>query len=675
MVVRPARRRIRGRRAGCRSCRNGRAACRRSSGTAGICCADRAASTVRPAIRAGSQRGTDQRNRRSYTCMTATRRPTTSGAIPRSVVSRNHAPRHRPARRRPPRGGHARLRPPVALAGSPLASGADRRPHDRRRSIGAASTCCSASATDTLLVHLGMTGSLRAFTRRAAAPPARPRRHRARLRRDAALPRPAPLRRDALAAAARRRRIRCSRALGPEPFDPAFDADYLWRATRRRTAAIKLALMDNHLVVGVGNIYANESLFRAGIRPTTPANRVSQAAARAARRRGPRDADRRDRQGRIDAARLRRQPRRARLLPARLLRLRPRGLPCRRLRHRHPRRSGRAAARRSIARAASADAVRGVPARCAAIRHVICLSRRARFDPSPTPRTSDDAAGPPERADAPSRDLAARFEAYSDWRRRLSAGISALHDWLQRAGPGRRAGRPQGPAAARAPAPGQARRRVRRRVLARQVRAHQRDLLRRFRRSGCCRRRPAARRCARPSSSTTRRAPPSIRLLPIETRLKDATVAEFKNYADEWVTFPLDLSAADKMSEALARVSQVKRVPVALARKYGLYDDEDSASPALEPSGDGARRHPVLAPRGHQLPASAAAAGARDPRHAGPERDRHRARAHAQPAAQRARGAVHPRRRRRRHQDRPRGVEPASRRRRPGARRPAASSS
>ena len=64
--------------------------------------------------------------------------------------------------------------------------------------------------------------------------------------------------------------------LGPEPFDPAFDADYLWRETRRRSAAIKLALMDNHLVVGVGNIYANESLFRARIRPTTPVHRVSK---------------------------------------------------------------------------------------------------------------------------------------------------------------------------------------------------------------------------------------------------------------------------------------------------------------------------------------------------------------------------------------------------------------
>ena len=64
-------------------------------------------------------------------------------------------------------------------------------------------------------------------------------------------------------------------ALGPEPFAPEFNADYFYRATRKRRAAIKLALMDNRLVVGVGNIYASESLFRAGIRPTRPANRVS----------------------------------------------------------------------------------------------------------------------------------------------------------------------------------------------------------------------------------------------------------------------------------------------------------------------------------------------------------------------------------------------------------------
>ncbi|HZI84180.1 MAG TPA: GTPase, partial [Casimicrobiaceae bacterium] len=73
--------------------------------------------------------------------------------------------------------------------------------------------------------------------------------------------------------------------------------------------------------------------------------------------------------------------------------------------------------------------------------------------------------------------------------------------------------------------------------------------------------------------------PPSIRLLPIETRARDGTVVEFKNYADEWVTLPLDLSSADKMSQALSQVSQTKRVPVALARKYGLYDDGDVLAP------------------------------------------------------------------------------------------------
>ena len=65
--------------------------------------------------------------------------------------------------------------------------------------------------------------------------------------------------------------------LGPEPFEPGFDAHYLWQALRPRSAAIKLALMDNGVVVGVGNIYASEALFRAGIRPATPARKVSRA--------------------------------------------------------------------------------------------------------------------------------------------------------------------------------------------------------------------------------------------------------------------------------------------------------------------------------------------------------------------------------------------------------------
>jgi formamidopyrimidine-DNA glycosylase len=65
--------------------------------------------------------------------------------------------------------------------------------------------------------------------------------------------------------------------LAPEPFDAAFDADYLWRATRGRRVAIKQLIMNSQLVVGVGNIYASEALFRAGIRPGTQARRVSRA--------------------------------------------------------------------------------------------------------------------------------------------------------------------------------------------------------------------------------------------------------------------------------------------------------------------------------------------------------------------------------------------------------------
>jgi formamidopyrimidine-DNA glycosylase len=57
------------------------------------------------------------------------------------------------------------------------------------------------------------------------------------------------------------------RRLAPEPLGPEFTADYLWRATRGRRVAIKSLLMNAQLVVGVGNIYASEALFRAGIRP------------------------------------------------------------------------------------------------------------------------------------------------------------------------------------------------------------------------------------------------------------------------------------------------------------------------------------------------------------------------------------------------------------------------
>lgn len=65
-------------------------------------------------------------------------------------------------------------------------------------------------------------------------------------------------------------------SLGPEPLEAGFDGAYLSRETRTRSAPIKTVIMDSHLVVGVGNIYASESLFRAGINPKTPANKLSK---------------------------------------------------------------------------------------------------------------------------------------------------------------------------------------------------------------------------------------------------------------------------------------------------------------------------------------------------------------------------------------------------------------
>jgi formamidopyrimidine-DNA glycosylase len=65
--------------------------------------------------------------------------------------------------------------------------------------------------------------------------------------------------------------------LGVEPLSPAFDGAFLHRVSRNRQTPIKLFLMDGHIVVGVGNIYANESLFRAGISPKTAAGRLSLA--------------------------------------------------------------------------------------------------------------------------------------------------------------------------------------------------------------------------------------------------------------------------------------------------------------------------------------------------------------------------------------------------------------
>ena len=64
--------------------------------------------------------------------------------------------------------------------------------------------------------------------------------------------------------------------LGPEPLEPGFTPVLLHSALQRHHAAIKQVLLAGHAVVGVGNIYASEALFLAGIRPTTAANRISK---------------------------------------------------------------------------------------------------------------------------------------------------------------------------------------------------------------------------------------------------------------------------------------------------------------------------------------------------------------------------------------------------------------
>lgn len=67
------------------------------------------------------------------------------------------------------------------------------------------------------------------------------------------------------------------RGLGPEPLDPGFSGEYLHARSRGRVQAVKNFIMDSRVVVGVGNIYASESLHAAGIRPQQAAGRVSLA--------------------------------------------------------------------------------------------------------------------------------------------------------------------------------------------------------------------------------------------------------------------------------------------------------------------------------------------------------------------------------------------------------------
>lgn len=63
--------------------------------------------------------------------------------------------------------------------------------------------------------------------------------------------------------------------LGPEPLGDDFDGDYLWHRARGRKVSVKQFIMNAHIVVGVGNIYASEALFMAGINPRRAAGRIA----------------------------------------------------------------------------------------------------------------------------------------------------------------------------------------------------------------------------------------------------------------------------------------------------------------------------------------------------------------------------------------------------------------
>jgi formamidopyrimidine-DNA glycosylase len=132
-------------------------------------------------------------------------------------------------------------------------------------------TCAAGSA----IVHLGMSGSLRLVP--AGTPPG-PYDHV-----DIALDSGAVLR------LTDPRRFGCLlwtaddpqkhpllRSIGPEPLEAGFDGAYLSHAARGRRVPVKHLLMDGRVVAGLGNIYVNEALFRAGIHPALAAGRISE---------------------------------------------------------------------------------------------------------------------------------------------------------------------------------------------------------------------------------------------------------------------------------------------------------------------------------------------------------------------------------------------------------------
>ena len=130
-------------------------------------------------------------------------------------------------------------------------------------------------ATGTLIVHLGMSGSLRLLPATAITAPQKHDHVDLAFENGMILRFRDPRRFGALLWSSTD--VTCHKLLaqlGPEPLTEAFNGSLLYKKTRRRSASIKEVLMNSRIVVGVGNIYANEALFQAGINPTTAAGRL-----------------------------------------------------------------------------------------------------------------------------------------------------------------------------------------------------------------------------------------------------------------------------------------------------------------------------------------------------------------------------------------------------------------
>lgn len=129
--------------------------------------------------------------------------------------------------------------------------------------------------TGSLILHLGMSGALRILP--AATPPGKHDHLDLDLDDGQCLRLTDPRRFGALLWTTRRPEShKLLRELGPEPLSDDFNGDYLFELSRGRRAAVKSFIMDSHVVVGVGNIYANEALFLAGIHPARAAGRISR---------------------------------------------------------------------------------------------------------------------------------------------------------------------------------------------------------------------------------------------------------------------------------------------------------------------------------------------------------------------------------------------------------------